>query len=194
MNWLSLSDVSLRGVNFGFLSRLGCSGQSANILRSHLGFHEEHRITWRETEVKFSFFFFFFIFKRSLWGQNLLKSRPDGLDHVSYGGRQPMYRSIYQSISRPTLDQVSVEYRLCSGRCSVDISVEYPISIFDMETNLIRVMFSRVFIHWHILCQWKLDQNTLVDSRQWIDMSVESRSSIARYIIHNSFIIFILTR
>ena len=24
--------VSLRGVNFGFLSRLGCSGQSANIL------------------------------------------------------------------------------------------------------------------------------------------------------------------
>ena len=25
--------VSLRGVNFGFWSRLGCSGQSANILR-----------------------------------------------------------------------------------------------------------------------------------------------------------------
>ena len=28
--------VSLRDVNFGFLSRLGCSGQSANIL-SHQG-------------------------------------------------------------------------------------------------------------------------------------------------------------
>ena len=28
--------VSLRGVNFGFWSRLGCSGQSANIL-SHQG-------------------------------------------------------------------------------------------------------------------------------------------------------------
>ena len=26
------TDVSLRGVNFGFWSRLGCSGQSANIL------------------------------------------------------------------------------------------------------------------------------------------------------------------
>ena len=27
--------VSLRGVNFGFWSRLGCSGQSANILCRH---------------------------------------------------------------------------------------------------------------------------------------------------------------
>ena len=36
--------VSLRGVNFGFWSRLGCSGQSANIFlppRSRLGFREE---------------------------------------------------------------------------------------------------------------------------------------------------------
>ena len=36
--------VSFRGVNFGFSSRLGCSGQSANIFlppRSRLGFHEE---------------------------------------------------------------------------------------------------------------------------------------------------------
>ena len=36
--------VSLRGVNFGFCSRLGCSGQSANIFkppRSRLGFREE---------------------------------------------------------------------------------------------------------------------------------------------------------
>ena len=54
--------VSLRGVNFGFWSRLGCSGQSANILsRQGLvqGFAKNHRITRRETEVKFSFFFFF---------------------------------------------------------------------------------------------------------------------------------------
>ena len=28
--------VSLRGVNFGFWSRLGCSGQSANILCMHV--------------------------------------------------------------------------------------------------------------------------------------------------------------
>ena len=36
--------VSLRSVNFGFWSRLGCSGQSANIFippRSRLGFREE---------------------------------------------------------------------------------------------------------------------------------------------------------
>ena len=41
--------VSLRGVNFRFWSRLGCSGQSA----------KKHRITRRETEVKFSFTFSF---------------------------------------------------------------------------------------------------------------------------------------
>ena len=50
--------VSLRGVNFGFWSRLGCSGQSANILsRQGLvqGSAKKHRITRREIEVKFSF-------------------------------------------------------------------------------------------------------------------------------------------
>ena len=50
--------VSLRGVNFGFWSRLGCSGQSANILSRQglvLGSAKKHRITRRETEVKFSF-------------------------------------------------------------------------------------------------------------------------------------------
>ena len=50
--------VSLRGVNFGFWSRLGCSGQSANLLcRQGLvqGSAKKHRITRRETEVKFSF-------------------------------------------------------------------------------------------------------------------------------------------
>ena len=39
--------VSLRGVNFGFWSRLGCSGQSAKYFkspRSHLGFREELEI------------------------------------------------------------------------------------------------------------------------------------------------------
>ena len=48
--------VSLRGVNFGFWSRLGCSGQSGNILcRQGLvqGSVKKHRITRRETEVKF---------------------------------------------------------------------------------------------------------------------------------------------
>ena len=63
--------VSLRGVNFGFWSRLGCSGQSANILsRQGLVWSsaKKHRITRRETEVKFSFFLFFFFFKRSLLG------------------------------------------------------------------------------------------------------------------------------
>ena len=39
----------LRCVNFGFWSRLGCSGQSANILC------RQHRIMQRQTEVKFSF-------------------------------------------------------------------------------------------------------------------------------------------
>ena len=50
--------VSLRGVNFGFWSRIGCSRQSANILsRQGLvqGSPKKHRITRRETEVKFCF-------------------------------------------------------------------------------------------------------------------------------------------
>ena len=48
--------VSLRDVNFGFWSRLGCSGQSANIL-SHQGLAEGSA-----KKQKFSFFFFFFLF------------------------------------------------------------------------------------------------------------------------------------
>ena len=50
--------VSLRVVNFGFWSRLGCSGQSANILSCQglvEGSVKKHRIARRETEVKFSF-------------------------------------------------------------------------------------------------------------------------------------------
>ena len=53
--------VSLRGVNFGFWSRLGCSGQSANILcRQGLvyGSAKKHIITRRETEAKLFFSFF----------------------------------------------------------------------------------------------------------------------------------------
>ena len=50
--------VLLRGVNFGFWSRLGC-GQSANTLCRHgliLGSEKKHRIMQRAvTEVKFSF-------------------------------------------------------------------------------------------------------------------------------------------
>ena len=49
--------VLLVGVNFGFWFRLGCSGQSANILcRLGLvqGSAKKHRIMRRETEVKFS--------------------------------------------------------------------------------------------------------------------------------------------
>ena len=63
--------VSLRGVNFGFWSRLGCLGQSADILSRQgliYGSAKKLRITRRETEVKFSFFFYFFFFKRSLLG------------------------------------------------------------------------------------------------------------------------------
>ena len=54
--------VSLRGVTFGFWSRLGCSRQHANIL-CHQGLvkgsAKKQRITRKETEVKFSFNFFF---------------------------------------------------------------------------------------------------------------------------------------
>ena len=45
--------VLLRGVNFGFWSRLGCSGQSANILCHQglvLGSAKKHRITHEEKQ------------------------------------------------------------------------------------------------------------------------------------------------
>ena len=53
--------VSLRGINFGFWSRLGCSGQSTSILncQGHVkGSVKKNRITQRESEVKFFFFLF----------------------------------------------------------------------------------------------------------------------------------------
>ena len=81
--------VSFRSVNFGFWSRLGCSGQSANIFflppRSRLGFRQE-------TELRGVGFFFdnhvFLLLQLIacricvlqavfLRGQNLLKPRPD---------------------------------------------------------------------------------------------------------------------
>ena len=51
--------VSLRGVNFGFWSRLGCSGQSANILSSQgLSFRVMRRNTeLREEKQKSNFLF-----------------------------------------------------------------------------------------------------------------------------------------
>ena len=36
-------------------------------------------------------------------------------DHLSHGGPRLMYRSLYPSTCRPTLDQVSVEYRWLHG-------------------------------------------------------------------------------
>ena len=41
MKWTGMLVVSLRGVNFGFWSRLGCSGQNVIIFRSRLGFARE---------------------------------------------------------------------------------------------------------------------------------------------------------
>ena len=70
--------VSLRDVNFGFWSRLGCSGQSANV-SSRQGLVQGS--TSRNTELreekqksKFSFFFLFFFFKRSLVGVKICLS------------------------------------------------------------------------------------------------------------------------
>ena len=66
--------VSLRGVNFGFWSRLGCSGQSGKA--SRLGFREE---TQNYAKRNRSLIFFLTCFVYRIRGQNLLKPRPDGL-------------------------------------------------------------------------------------------------------------------
>ena len=65
--------VPLRGINFGFWSRLGCSGQSANILCCQVLF----RVLRRNTELReekensnFNFFFLFFFFS-SLLGAHI---------------------------------------------------------------------------------------------------------------------------
>ena len=74
--------VSLRGINFGFWSRLGCSRQSATILSRQglvMGSAKKRRISRGETEVKFSFSFLFFLFKRSLLGVEI------SLSHAQIG-------------------------------------------------------------------------------------------------------------
>ena len=57
--------VSLRGVNFGFWSRLGYSGQSANILSRQglvLGFREETLNYTKRDRSQIFFFLLFFLF------------------------------------------------------------------------------------------------------------------------------------
>ena len=66
MKQMGMLVVSLRGENFGFWTRLGCSGQSANILsRQGLvqGSSKKHRITRIETKVKFSFYQTCFVYR-----------------------------------------------------------------------------------------------------------------------------------
>ena len=77
MKQMGMLVVSLRGVNFGFWSRLGCSGHSANILSRQ----ETQNYAKRNRSQIFlltSFVFIFVCFSAvSFRGQNLLKPRPD---------------------------------------------------------------------------------------------------------------------
>ena len=59
--------VSLRGINFGFWSRLGCSGQSVNIL-SCQGLCEETQKYAKKKRSQIFFFLLFFLFKQALLG------------------------------------------------------------------------------------------------------------------------------
>ena len=69
MKQTGMLDVSLRGVNFGFWSRLGCSGQSANILKAaKVSLRVPRRNTELREEKQKSNLLFFFFFKRSLLG------------------------------------------------------------------------------------------------------------------------------
>ena len=69
--------VSLRGVNFRFWSRLGCSGHDINILTRQ----ETQNYAKRNRSQMFFLTCFVFVFVRfqavSFRGQNLLKPRPD---------------------------------------------------------------------------------------------------------------------
>ena len=75
MKQMGMLVVSLRGVNFGFWSRLGCSGHSANILSQETELREEKQ----KSNFPFNFFCFHIcMFSAvSFRGQNLLKPRPD---------------------------------------------------------------------------------------------------------------------
>ena len=58
--------VSLRGVNFGVWSRLGCPGQSADIFkppRSRLGFRKETKNYAKRNRSQILFFLLFFLFE-----------------------------------------------------------------------------------------------------------------------------------
>ena len=77
MKQMGMLVVSLGGVNFGFWSRLGCSGHNANILSCQ----ETQNYAKRNRSQIFlltSFLFIFVCFSAvSFRGQNLLKPRPD---------------------------------------------------------------------------------------------------------------------
>ena len=77
MKQMGMLVVSFRGVNFGFWSRLGYSGHSANILSRQ----ETQNYAKRNRSQIFlltSFVFIFVCFSAVfLRGQNLLKPRPD---------------------------------------------------------------------------------------------------------------------
>ena len=64
--------VSLRDVNFGFRSCLGCSRQSANILS--LQGREETQNYAKRNRGQIFFFLLFFFFKRSLLGVKICLS------------------------------------------------------------------------------------------------------------------------
>ena len=79
MKQMGMLVVSLRGVNFGFWSRLGYSGQSANILSRQglaYGSVKKHRIIIYAKRNR-SQIFFLTCFVYRIRGQNLLKPPPD---------------------------------------------------------------------------------------------------------------------
>ena len=77
MKQMGILVVLLRGVNFEFWSRLGCSGHSANILsrQETQNYAKRNR---SQILLLTSFVFIFVCFSAiSFRGQNLLKPRPD---------------------------------------------------------------------------------------------------------------------
>ena len=69
--------VSHRGVDFGFWSRLGCSGQSNSILSRQ---ETQNYANRNRSQIFFlTCFLFLFVCFKCFRGQNLLKPRPYGL-------------------------------------------------------------------------------------------------------------------